>query len=171
MSKKTLLLNSTYETLSFIGERKTILFLIKGKVESLSFWDDNLQMINGNIKLPSILRLKYYVRRNPGIVNFSRHALVKRDKGECQFCKKRLTPSQITIDHVLPKAQGGGSSFINCVVSCHDCNNKKGNRTPEQANMPLIRKPVHPSFSANLTDNEILLPKDYWHCDWDHYFK
>src|ERR1035437_1755276 len=154
MSKKTLLLNSSFEVLSFIPERKAFKLLCKDKVEIISNWDDVVAYGPIKIKHPSILRLKTHVKRNYFNSNFSRKALVKRDKSTCQFCGRRLSASQITVDHVNPRAQGGITSFMNCVVSCQECNNKKADRTPEQAGMALLKKPTHPSFSANCYRSE-----------------
>ena len=166
MSKKTLLLNSTYEVLSFIPERKVFKLLFKDKVEVVSAWDEKIQWVDNKIGHPSILRLKNHVRRNYFNNSFSRKALVKRDKSTCQFCGKKLAASQITVDHVVPRAQGGITSFTNCVVSCQVCNNKKADRTPEEAGFTLAKKPVHPSFSAY---NYVADPQDHWHPDWDDY--
>lgn len=166
MSKKTLLLNSSYEVLSFIPERKVFKLLVKDKVEVVSTWDDEIVCGTGNFKHPSILRLKTHVKRNYLNSNFSRKALVKRDKSTCQYCDKKLTASQVTIDHVLPRAQGGVTSFTNCVVCCQICNNKKADKTPEQANMKLAKKPTHPSFSVNCYVSD---PQEYWHDSWDDF--
>lgn len=168
MSKKTLLLNASYEVLSFIPERKVfkLLFSPKDKVEVISSWEDEIIWSNGKIKHPSILRLKNHIKRNYVNSNFSRKSLIKRDKSTCQYCSKKLLASQITIDHVLPRAQKGITSFINCVVCCQICNNKKADKTPEQAGMVLLKKPFHPSFSSHcyLAD-----PQEYWHSDWDNF--
>jgi hypothetical protein len=168
MSKKTLLLSASYEVISFIPERKTfkLLFSDKDKVEVIANWDDNITWGSGKMKHPSIIRLKRHVKRNFYNSNFSRKALVKRDKSTCQFCLKKLTASQVTIDHVLPRAQGGITSFTNCVVSCQVCNNKKADRTPDQADMKLYKKPTHPSFTSNVYTNEV---NDYWNKDWDDF--
>ncbi len=164
MSKKTLLLNASYEVLSFIPERKVYKLLFKDKVEVVSTWDENITWGSGRVKYPAILRLKKHVRRNFFNSNFSRKALVKRDRSMCQYCGVKLTASQITIDHVLPRAQGGITSFTNCVTCCHACNNKKADRTPDEAGMVLLKKPTHPSFSAAHYVSE---PQEYWHDDWD----
>jgi 5-methylcytosine-specific restriction endonuclease McrA len=167
MSRKTLLLNASYEVLSFIPERKALKLLFKDKVEVVSSWSNiEIRWDTGKIKHPSILRLKNHVRRNYYNSNFSRKALVKRDKNTCQYCGLKLSASQITIDHVLPRAQGGITSFTNCVVCCQQCNNIKADRTPEQANMVLLKKPTHPSFSAA---HYVADPQEYWHVDWDDF--
>lgn len=166
MSKKTLLLNASYEVLSFIPERKVFKLLFKDKVEVISAWEDYVAWGPEKIKHPSVLRLKNHVRRNYFNSNFSRKALVKRDRSTCQYCGKKLTASQITIDHVLPRAQGGITSFTNCVVCCQICNNKKADRTPEQAAMALLKRPTHPSFSAH---HYVADPQEHWHPDWDDF--
>ena len=167
MSKKTLLLNASYEVLSFITYKKAMKLIVKEKVETISSWDEIITWGAGKIPHPSILRLKNHVRRNYFNSNFSRKALVKRDRSSCQYCNKKLTASQITIDHVNPRAQGGITSFTNCVVCCQICNNKKADRTPEQAAMVLLKKPTHPSFSSihyYASD-----PQEFWNSDWDDF--
>lgn len=166
--KKTLLLNASYEVLSFIVERKALKLLIKDKVEVISNWDDSISFINGKMKLPAILRLKTHVRRNYFNSNFSRRALVKRDKGTCQYCSKVLSASQVTIDHVLPRSQGGITSFTNCVVCCYLCNNTKADRTPEQAKMVLLKRPAHPTFASTFNHID---SNEAWHKDWNDFLK
>ena len=164
---KTLLLSASYEVISFVNERKAFKLLIKDKVEVVDAWDDIINWGGSKIKHPAILRLKKPFKRNFFNFNFSRKALVKRDRSTCLYCGQKLTASQITVDHVLPRAQGGITSFTNCVVACQDCNNRKADRTPEQAGMKLMRKPTHPSFFAHAyasTD-----PQEHWFLGWDDY--
>jgi HNH endonuclease len=150
--KKTLLLNANYEVLSFIIDRKALkLIMREGKCEVLSVWDDIICWGSGQINHPATLRLTKLIRRTFTKSNFCRQSVVKRDNHECQYCGEKLMPSQITIDHVIPRAQGGGNSFANCVVSCKECNNRKDRRTPEQAGMKLLRKPTYPIFSGHHT--------------------
>lgn len=167
MSRKTLLLSAGYEVVSFIPERKVFKLLFKDKVEVINSWPGiKFHWGSGSMEYPSILRLKNHVRRNYYNSNFSRKALVKRDRNTCQYCGIRLTASQVTVDHVLPKAQGGKTTFTNCVVCCQNCNNKKADRTPEQAKMVLLKKPTHPSFSAAYY---VADPQEYWDPAWDDF--
>ena len=163
---RTLLLNASYEVISFINHKKVFKLLIKDKIEVVSTFNIEVNWIDGKIKYPSVVRLKKFIKRNFFNSNFSRKALVKRDRSKCQFCGRKLTASQITIDHVVPRAQGGLTSFVNCVVSCQDCNNKKADRTPEQAGMKLLKRPTHPSFSASYL---IADPHEIWDSSWDDY--
>lgn len=166
MSKKVLLLNSTYEILSFISERKALKLFVKGKVDVLSSWPDvEICYGSGCMNFPATLRLKYYVKKNYAQLAFSRKAVFKRDRFSCQYCGKFLKSGQVTVDHVIPKSMGGVSSFNNCVTACYACNNKKGNRTPEQADMTLYVKPAAPiGYLHYISD------ADSWHDDWNVFF-
>ncbi len=164
MVRRTLLLNSTYEALSFIHEKKVFKLLAKEKVDILSHWDEVVKCGNSQFQYPSVLKLKNMIRRNIFYVSFSRQAIVKRDKQTCQYCFKKLVPSEITIDHVIPKCKGGINSFTNCVVSCLPCNSKKGDKSLEEAGMQLITRPMPPSFEKNIS---YFNSSKQWHKDWD----
>ena len=168
---KTLLLTSSYEVVRFIGERKMLKLIFNGKVDIISEWKDNpIIWASGQMLYPSIVRLKESFKRTyyNASFTFSRKEIVKRDSATCQYCSEKLPPSKITIDHVIPKGQGGITSFTNCVVSCYPCNGRKANRTPEEAKMVLLKKPVYPTFSANYYSIET---DGCWHNDWDTYIR
>lgn len=164
--KKTLLLNTSYEVLSFVTFKKVCKYLSKNKVEVISHWDEYIESIDNKIKYPSIIRLHINVKRNYSKVFFNRRAIVKRDRNHCQYCNKKLCSSQVTIDHILPKSKGGANSFTNCVVCCHDCNSVKGDKTLEECGFKLIRKPTHPSFTAF---NHIEEHEEHWFPEWTQY--
>jgi len=100
---------------------------------------------------PSVIRLLRYYRVPYRVIELSRKNILRRDKYQCQYCGKKT--HALTIDHVIPKSRGGMDSWDNLVAACVKCNNKKGNRTPEEAHMPLIKKPRKP--------NHILFLKQY----------
>ena len=79
-------------------------------------------------------------------VKFCRTTLYERDNGKCQYCSVRLPKTKATIDHVLPKSRGGKNTWKNTVLSCKKCNERKDDRTPEEANMPLLTTPKKPSW-------------------------
>jgi hypothetical protein len=163
MYKTSLLLNSNYQILHFITERKALKLFLKGKVDILSDWEDiDIYYGSSKIKLPATLRMKYYINKRYKQLIFSKKAVLKRDHYNCQYCLKHLKPGQATVDHLLPKSMGGLSLFTNCVASCYDCNNKKGNRTPEQAGMELITLPTAPVGYVYYVSEH-----DRWHRDWD----
>jgi hypothetical protein len=164
--KKTLILSANYEVLNFVAEKKALKFVFSDKAEIISNWDDEINWSSGRIKHPSILKLKKSFKRSFYNANFTRKDVVRRDDGTCQYCAKKLTPSQITIDHIIPRSLGGINSYTNCVVSCQECNSKKGNNTLEQSGMKLLKRPAHPSFT-----NSHIIPEneEHWHSDWDNF--
>lgn len=94
---------------------------------------------NRKVLLPEVMRFPHLERKKIRKVSWCRKNLFKRDRYRCQFCGCKPRPDESTIDHVVPRKQGGISCFENCVLACLRCNLKKGDRTPEQAGMPLIR--------------------------------
>ncbi len=91
---------------------------------------------------PTIIRLVDY-RNSPKTIDLTRRNLMRRDGMRCQYCGKSNV--QLTLDHILPRSRGGREEWENLVVACVACNNKKGNRTPEEAGMKLLSKPKKPS--------------------------
>ncbi len=166
MVKKILLLDASYQVQQFIDMKRALKHIFKDKVEVISTWDEYISYGSGKIKYPAILRLKNTVKRNYYNTSFSRQAIVKRDRSSCQYCGKVLSAANVTMDHVLPRAQGGITSLLNCVVACQPCNNKKGHNTPEQAGMPLLKKPQNPAFASL---RYVVENTNHWHKDWDDF--
>ena len=98
------------------------------------------------LRVPEVIVLTSYDRLPANVVTFTRRNIFKRDRYTCQYCGQQPTSDELTIDHVVPRAQGGVSTWENCVLACIDCNTKKANRTPAQAKMPLRREPVQPAW-------------------------
>ncbi|REJ91101.1 MAG: HNH endonuclease [Planctomycetota bacterium] len=96
------------------------------------------------LRVPEVITLTQYDRLPNNAVTFSRRNVFKRDRFTCQYCGKQPGLEELTIDHVIPRAQGGTSTWDNCVLACIDCNARKADRTPEQARMPLRHKPTRP---------------------------
>ena len=97
--------------------------------------------------MPRVIRVRNaWVRRRKTSVPMSRRNIYVRDAGECQYCGKHLKTDEYTLDHVIPRSQGGISSWANLVLSCVRCNKHKAGRTPEQAGMPLLQKPLTPKL-------------------------
>lgn len=159
----TLLLNSTYECISFIPERKLFKLLAKEKIEVLEQWDEKVVFGRGvKIQHPAVVRLKHHVRWIPRKVKFKRSAIFKRDQDTCQYCSRVFPRSKLTLDHVIPKTRGGNDDWRNCVAACFVCNNKKSNKTPEEAKMPLLRRPVVPDLNIRNEFNLLKNKHDSW---------
>jgi 5-methylcytosine-specific restriction endonuclease McrA len=169
--KRALLLNSNGEPLQFIDGIRAIKLLMKDRVEvafglqgNPSYWDDHITSPNKDFRLPAVLRLKYYVKKRVYIKppRFQKKVLFNRDGWKCQYCSAELTYAAITVDHVHPQSRGGRTTWKNCVSACRSCNNKKGNRTPEEAEMKLLKQPVEP----NVLHYWDLSKSSSWHDDW-----
>ena len=144
--ERVILLNSDFTFLSVISKRRAIKLMTKEKVEILKATDKIVYNFEKTVEfvIPRILRLVRMVKciyKNR--VPFSRKNVMIRDGYICQYCGSY---KELTIDHVVPKAQGGTSCFDNCVASCKPCNNNKNDRTPKQAGLRLKRKPHHPTI-------------------------
>lgn len=103
---------------------------------------------NFSMMVPEVIQLVNYHRLPPRRVKFSRRNIFLRDGHRCQYCGCHPPMSELTIDHVLPKAQGGRSTWENVVLACMKCNTRKGNRTPEQAAMKMLTVPRRPNWLA-----------------------
>ena len=106
--------------------------------------DDWVRTTSVELRVPRIIRLLVYDRLPEKTVKFNRRHIFARDDGKCQYCGKKFPYKELTLDHVIPRSQGGKMCWENIVCSCIDCNTRKGGRTPEQARMKLIKLPVKP---------------------------
>jgi len=98
------------------------------------------------IRIPEIIQLRQFNGFVNRQVSFSRRNIFHRDQFRCQYCGRHLPKAALTIDHVLPQSRGGQDTWENLVLACKTCNVKKRNRTPEEANMPLLRRPARPTW-------------------------
>ena len=148
--EQVLLLNITYEPLRIINWKKAITLLCLGKVEVIEEYSREIHAISFTVRLPSVVRLLYLVRRPNGPVKFSRQNIYARDRYKCQYCGGRFATEELTYDHILPRSRGGRTAWENIVTCCIDCNRKKGGRTPGEACMKLIRKPSRPKWIPSI---------------------
>ncbi len=181
--KKVLVLNKSWTPIGTVPLQRAIIMLFsedgrppKAKiVEAESYqtftWEDWAKMqpaatdevirsANLVFRIPEVILLSKYDKIPAPKVHFSRRTLYKRDGMMCQYCGCRPGSEELTIDHVLPRAQGGVTSWENCILACVKCNAKKANRTPEQAGMKLLSQPKKPK--VNLFRADMLERVDSW---------
>jgi 5-methylcytosine-specific restriction endonuclease McrA len=101
----------------------------------------------GRIKIPRVIVLVAFDRIPRRHVRFSRINIFARDSFTCQYCGVRPSRSELNLDHVVPRSQGGRTTWENVVCSCVECNRRKGGRTPEQARLRLMRRPARPRWT------------------------
>ncbi len=112
--------------------------------------DDWVRTVNSEIQAPRVIRLLSYDKLPKQAVKFNRRNIFARDNNQCQYCGRRFPTAELSLDHVVPRSQGGTSTWENIVCACLKCNVRKGGRTPRQAHMALIRKPEKPKRSPVL---------------------
>lgn len=105
-----------------------------------------IRTVGARLRVPEVVTLVHFDRPRETAVAFCRRNIFKRDHLTCQYCGCRPGSPELTIDHVLPRSQGGLSTWENCVLACVACNARKANRTPDQAGMRLRRPPSRPSW-------------------------
>jgi len=149
MSHEVLLLNANYEPLNVCTMRRALALMLLGKAEVLHLRDLPLQTVRGGQNAPSVLKMRYVVRRPMPQLRLSRHSILARDNYTCQYCG--VKGRELTIDHVVPRWVGGGQAWDNLVACCRRCNLKKGDKTPQQANMKLLKRPKRPHFIPYLS--------------------
>lgn len=157
MSQKVLVLNQSYEPMSVCDVRKAMILVFAGKAEMVAAYPDQfIRSVSAVFPMPSVVRLMVFIAVPYKKIMLTRRNILRRDGNQCQYCGRT---DGLTIDHVIPKSQGGGDTWENLVTACTRCNNKKANRTPEQAGMQLRRKPTRPThimfmqrFIGNVSD-------------------
>ncbi len=112
---------------------------------------DWIRTVRFDIAIPRIIRLAVYDKLPRQAVKFNRRNIYARDQNQCQYCGRSFSTSELSLDHVVPRSQGGKASWDNIVCACLDCNIKKGGRTPAQAHLKLIRRPTKPRRNPVLT--------------------
>ncbi len=177
LQEKVLVLNRLYTAVRVINARRAFVMLFKQAAEVISVEDG--QYVNYDfetwteiaevqrqfepdahawirtprlhIAVPKIIRLFGYDRLPRQEVKLNRRNLYARDANCCQYCGRNFSTKELTVDHVTPRVLGGQHSWLNLVCACVQCNARKGGRTPRQARMSLIRKPIKPRRNPVIT--------------------
>ena len=164
LNTKVLVLNRSYFPVHITSVRRAFSLLYQGIAKavdqqyrtfdyeswsalSATVHDETIGLIDCAIRVPRVILLVSYDRVPRRQVRFSRFNVFARDKNTCQYCGRRFSRSELNLDHVLPRSQGGLSTWTNIVCSCLRCNRVKGGRRPEEAGMRLIKKPVQPEWT------------------------
>lgn len=160
-NSRCLLLNADYTPLSIIDWKKAVIWHMKYDsnpkygIDIIDFYkNDHINGVNNKkYPIPAIARTKRFFKVNKQNIIFSRKNIFLRDNYTCQYCGIKLDHKELTYDHVIPKSIWSSkylspTCWTNIVTACTSCNRKKGNKTPKQANMPLINLPIVPTKNA-----------------------
>lgn len=142
---RVLILNASYEPLHICSVKRAIVLLMQEVAERVLNDARVLRTPSQVVPVPSIIRLRRYVRRpHRQRLAFNRKNVFRRDDHTCQYCGRRS--HDLTLDHVMPRSRGGPTSWENVVACCRSCNASKRDRTPSEAEMLLRRHPGAPSW-------------------------
>lgn len=150
---RTLILSKSYEPIKVVHWHKAICLLMTNKIEVVEEYDSFVRSVNSSLRIPSVARLLSQFRRNRNKIKFSRANIFARDRYKCQYCGKKGLVSELTHDHVVPRAHGGKTEWTNIVTACYSCNYKKKDRTPDKAGMKLRSVPIHPNWVPSININ------------------
>jgi 5-methylcytosine-specific restriction endonuclease McrA len=153
--KPVLVLDSSYRPIKQISWKKAMTLYFQEKIEVIKEYEDTwIRSPRKKFKLPSVIRLIDYIFRLPWGIRLTRTNLYIRDKGQCQYCSKKLNKGRFTLDHVIPKSKGGKTDWNNLVVSCEKCNIKKGDQSLKEVGYSLNQKPCQPKSGFLFTTLE-----------------
>lgn len=151
INRGVLVLNHNYEPLNICRLKRAIILIFNKKAEFLEYDSAKIRTVNNTLEVPSVIRMLYYIKRPKPNIQLTRNNIFARDNYTCQYCGKMT--KDLTLDHIIPKRLGGKSTWENLVSACKNCNNKKGEKTLQQANMQLIKQPkvltYYPGFNLN----------------------
>lgn len=145
LTRKVLLLNASYEPMGLISVPRAIRLVWKSAAEVIELDGDRvLRSVRFAFPAPSVVRLVHYIdiRRRQARSRNMRTLIFLRDRFRCQYCGIKGTAFDMTLDHIVPRSRGGDSDPGNLCVACIPCNQRKGDRTPDEARMPLISNPA-----------------------------
>lgn len=171
---RTLVLNADMQPLSWAplsvwNWRDAFVAVIQNRVIQIKTYDDvRVHSVNDTFEVPAVVALKRYRKRKR--VAFTRYNVFVRDQFTCQYCGERFTSRELTFDHVVPRSRGGKSSWTNIVACCQKHNLQKGNRSPREAGLRLIRPAFEPSpFELDALARTIAMTENDLHRTWMDY--
>ncbi|MFY0523195.1 HNH endonuclease [Archangium gephyra] len=164
LNSAVLVLNRNYQPVHVTSVKRALALLYLGVAKAIdtqyrlyefSDWaalsasapHDSIHTIDRRIRVPRVVVLSAYEYLPKGRVRFSRLNIYARDHDTCQYCARQLPRAELNLDHVVPRSQGGKTSWENVVCSCVPCNLRKGGRTPAQAGMKLLKVPMRPRWT------------------------
>ena len=160
LTKDVLILNQNYEPLSITEAKKAFIISYLGKAQIIETYDGiNLNTVDDSYPVPSVVRLKHYVRMSRRKLSPTRKNILKRDGFRCQYCGTKSGP--MTVDHIIPKTMGGTDTWENLICACVKCNTRKGNHSLSEAGYKPLHTPRKPRFFY-LMHNIVNIPDPNW---------
>ncbi len=146
MEGVVLVLNQNYEPLNVCNLPRAFRLLFGEKAEVIEYDHQMIRTPRTEFRAPSVVRLKYHIKRPRPKVKLSRREIFARDRHTCQYCGRQT--GDMTLDHIVPRHRGGGHTWDNLVTACKACNHRKAGRTPVEAKMKLLKEPYQPHVNS-----------------------
>jgi 5-methylcytosine-specific restriction endonuclease McrA len=163
VAQSILLLNASYEPLTVVTLARAVKLLLRDRVEAVSAEHVLIASAAETLAVPQVLRLKFYAhvpqRHAP---SWTRRGVLARDEYACAYCGRHFALRDLTVDHVIPVAQGGLSTWGNTVAACARCNQRKADRTPHEAGMKLLVEPKTPRASYLVASGDVPAAWKVW---------
>jgi len=175
----TLVLNRNWTVINVVPVRRALVLVCRDaarfiepdtyQVHDMSSWaaqaleadEFRIHMVSQAIRVPEVIVLLKYDRPARPYVPFTRRNLYRRDRVTCQYCGERPGTENLSIEHIIPRSMGGPTNWTNCVLACLRCNVRKGNRTPDQAGLRLLRKPTRPRWMPHVSLPDGIVKKSW----------
>lgn len=149
---RTLLLDTSWRPIRVISWMRALILSEEGRAILVDTYPDApVRSPSQEFARPAVVALKHYHGYRSFKVRFSKKNVYIRDDFTCQYCGKQFPLSKLTIDHIIPRSKGGKNDWRNVVAACGPCNHKKGDRTPDQAGLPLLSVPRVPEVRGHNT--------------------
>jgi 5-methylcytosine-specific restriction endonuclease McrA len=183
LSQSVLVLNRLWQAVNICSARRAFMLLCQGHAQvvdsstgdfqTMDFdqWrdftadyegSDVVHTVRWKVRVPKVILLLMFDRLPKKEVKFTRHNVFERDNNTCQYCGHKFDRKDLNLDHVVPRDRGGPTTWENIVCSCIPCNSRKGNRTPPEAGIKLIRKPKRPKWRPFLEFSCAKRSDDSW---------
>jgi len=148
MSHDCLVLNMSYIPIETISWQDAFKKIFNGQAYAIEFYDDEIvRTPNDEFLKPAVIVCTEFNGMPSRIAVYSKRLICQRDDWTCMYCGVPVNQDTFSIDHIVPRAQGGRSTFENTVCACRRCNSKKADRTPKQAKMNLRCQPTEPKIN------------------------
>lgn len=147
LNEPVLVLNVNFEPLHVCTTKRALALILSGKAEIIVNGRGTIKSSHSEFEIPSVVRLSYSIKRPRLKVVLSKREILRRDNFTCQYCGRKTRT--LTLDHVIPRHQGGANTWLNLVTACPPCNRHKGGSRLEDVNMKLHRLPFEPRPTAS----------------------
>lgn len=168
---RTLVLNADMQPLSWMplstwSWQEAVSAVLQDRVIQLKTYEDlTVHSASASFEVPAVVCLRQYHKRKTAA--FTRYNLFLRDGFTCQYCGTRKPVKELTFDHVMPRSRKGPATFENIVAACQSCNLRKGNKTPREAGMKLLRTPRRPSpYELDKIGRKLAMVQKELHQSW-----